>query len=80
MHGRQCDPLPPSLLAQREASQVRRSSDVIVRRNGPAYPFPVPLKVYDETISVPKSADKKPKLEHEEELGALKRLSAHYAT
>ena len=38
------------------------------------HPFPVPLKVYDETIRVLKSAVQKAKLGREEELGALKRL------
>ncbi len=38
------------------------------------HPFPVPLKVYDQTIQVLKSAVAKAKLGREEELGALKRL------
>jgi hypothetical protein len=38
------------------------------------HPFPVPLKVYDETIRVLKSAVRSAKLGREEELGALKRL------
>ena len=38
------------------------------------HPFPVPLKVYDETIRVLKSAIHTAKLGREEELGALKRL------
>ncbi|WP_353643562.1 DUF763 domain-containing protein [Mesorhizobium sp. WSM2239] len=38
------------------------------------HPFPVPLKVYDQTIGVLKSAVQKAKLGREEELGALKRL------
>jgi hypothetical protein len=38
------------------------------------HPFPVPLKVYDETIRVLKSAVQKARLGREEELGALKRL------
>jgi uncharacterized protein len=38
------------------------------------HPFPVPLKVYDETIGVLKSAVQKAKLGRDEELGALKRL------
>jgi uncharacterized protein len=38
------------------------------------HPFPVPIKVYDETIGVLKSAVQKAKLGREEELGALKRL------
>ena len=40
------------------------------------HPFPVPIRVYDETIGVLKSAVQKAKLGHEEELGALKRLDA----
>src|SRR2546423_1771673 len=38
------------------------------------HPFPVPLKVYDETIRVLKSAVQKAKLGRDEELGALQRL------
>ena len=38
------------------------------------YPFPVPLRVYDQTIQVLKSAVQKAKLGRAEELGALKRL------
>jgi uncharacterized protein len=38
------------------------------------HPFPVPVRVYDETIRVLKSAVQKAKLGREEELGALKRL------
>jgi hypothetical protein len=38
------------------------------------HPFPVPLKVYDQTLSVLKSAVSTAKLGHEEELSALKRL------
>ncbi|MGO6994593.1 DUF763 domain-containing protein [Rhizobium leguminosarum] len=38
------------------------------------HPFPVPLKVYDETIAVMKSAVQKGRLGLEEELQALKRL------
>ena len=38
------------------------------------HPFPVPIKVYDETIRVLKSAVRKAKLGREEEVGALKRL------
>jgi hypothetical protein len=40
------------------------------------HPFPVPLKVYDETIKVLKSAVQKAKLGRGEELGALRRLDA----
>jgi hypothetical protein len=38
------------------------------------HPYPVPLKVYDETIRVLKSAVANAKLGRAEELGALKRL------
>jgi hypothetical protein len=38
------------------------------------HPYPVPLKVYDETIKVLKSAVERAKLGREEELGALRRL------
>jgi uncharacterized protein len=38
------------------------------------HPFPVPTRVYDETIRVLKSAVQKAKLGREEELAALKRL------
>jgi hypothetical protein len=40
------------------------------------HPFPVPLRVYDETIRVLKSAVHKAKLGREEELAALRRLDA----
>ncbi|MCC6982399.1 MAG: DUF763 domain-containing protein, partial [Bauldia sp.] len=40
------------------------------------HPFPVPLRVYDETIGVLKSAVLKARLGNEEELGALRRLDA----
>jgi hypothetical protein len=39
-----------------------------------AHPFPVPLKVYDETIRVLKSAVTKAKLGRDDELGAIERL------
>ena len=38
------------------------------------HPFPVPLKVYDETIGVMKAAVKKAKLGQDDRLAALKRL------
>ena len=38
------------------------------------HPFPVPLRVYDETIRVLKSAVRSAKLGRQEELGALKRV------
>jgi hypothetical protein len=38
------------------------------------HPYPVPLKIYDETIRVLKSAVQSAKLGRDEELGALKRL------
>ncbi|NRP21873.1 hypothetical protein LPJGGPFB_05132 [Ensifer adhaerens] len=50
------------------------------------HPFPVPLKVYDETIRVMKSAVRRARLGRSEELNALKRLDdqarrlEHYAT
>jgi hypothetical protein len=40
------------------------------------HPYPVPIKVYDETIRVLKSAVQKAKLGRDEELGALQRLDA----
>jgi hypothetical protein len=40
------------------------------------HPYPVPLKVYDETIRVLKSAVQNAKLGRDEELGALQRLDA----
>jgi len=44
------------------------------------HPFPVPLKVYDETIRVLKSAVRKARLGREEELAALQRLDAQALT
>jgi hypothetical protein len=38
------------------------------------HPFPVPLKVYDETIGVLKAAVRNARLGREDELGALERL------
>ena len=38
------------------------------------HPFPVPLKVYDQTIDVLKTAVRKARLGHSEELAAIKRL------
>jgi uncharacterized protein len=38
------------------------------------HPYPVPIRVYDQTIAVLKSAVQKAKLGNEEELAALKRL------
>ena len=38
------------------------------------HPFPVPLKVYDETVDVLKAAVRSARLGREDELGALKRL------
>src|SRR5262245_15893817 len=40
------------------------------------HPFPVPVRVYDETIRVLKTAVRNAKLGREEELGALQRLDA----
>ena len=39
-----------------------------------SHPFPVPLRVYDETIRVLKSAVRNAKLGRDEEVGAIKRL------
>lgn len=44
------------------------------------HPYPVPIKVYDETIRVVKSAVQKAKLGRDEELAALKRLDAQART
>jgi hypothetical protein len=41
------------------------------------HPFPVPIKVYDETLRVLKQAVSHARLGREEKLGALKRLDAH---
>jgi hypothetical protein len=38
------------------------------------HPYPIPIKIYDETIRVLKSAVQKAKLGREEELAALRRL------
>ncbi len=38
------------------------------------HPYPVPLKVYDETLRILKSAVQRAKLGHAEEFGALQRL------
>jgi hypothetical protein len=38
------------------------------------HPFPVPLRVYDETIAVMKTAVQKANLGQDDKLGALKRL------
>jgi len=38
------------------------------------HPFPVPIKVYDETIAVLKSAVRQARLGNDEELGAIQRL------
>jgi hypothetical protein len=40
------------------------------------HPYPVPIKVYDETIRILKSAVQKAKLGRDEELSALQRLDA----
>ena len=50
------------------------------------HPFPVPIKVYDQTIAVMKSAVRKARLGREDELAALRRLDdqaralEHYAS
>ncbi|HEU4654753.1 MAG TPA: DUF763 domain-containing protein, partial [Steroidobacteraceae bacterium] len=41
------------------------------------HPFPVPLKVFDETIRVLKSAVDRAKLGNDERLAAIKRLDRH---
>jgi len=41
------------------------------------HPYPVPLKVYDETIRVMKSAVIKARLGRDEEMQALQRLDSH---
>ncbi|MBB5048977.1 hypothetical protein HNR60_003748 [Rhodopseudomonas rhenobacensis] len=41
------------------------------------HPYPVPIKVYDETIRVLKSAVQKAKLGRDEEMQTLRRLDAH---
>ena len=43
------------------------------------HPFPVPIKVYDETIRVMRAAVDKAKLGHEEKLFALRKLDAEIA-
>jgi len=40
------------------------------------HPFPVPIKVYDQTIAVMKAAVSNAKLGNEERLGAIRRLDA----
>jgi hypothetical protein len=44
------------------------------------HPFPVPVRVYDETIAVLKSAVQKARLGQQEELWALKRLDEQART
>src|SRR6185312_8751107 len=44
------------------------------------HPFPVPLKVYDETIGVLKSAVRRARLGETEELEAIRRLDAQVRT
>jgi hypothetical protein len=64
-----------------KARTVRAPTPGVSRRSGKSFahggkdghPFPVPLRVYDETIRVMKSAVQNAKLGLEEELGALKR-------
>jgi hypothetical protein len=81
---------PSALAHRRSATSFWRSQDVseasgeerlaleeaIRKAHGgkDRHPFPVPLKVYDETIRVLKSAVRIAKLGREQELGALKRL------
>ena len=46
----------------------------IAQRGKDRHPYPVPLKVYDRTIHVLKTAVQKAKLGRSEELAAIKRL------
>src|SRR6516164_8453242 len=50
------------------------SSYTLIGTGKDRHPFPVPIKVYDETIRVLKSAVQSARLGREEELGAIKRL------
>ena len=47
---------------------------MLFRSGKDRHPYPVPIKVYDETIRVLKSAVQKAKLGRDEEMQALKRL------
>jgi uncharacterized protein len=55
---------------------MTRLGAVMSQANGgkDGHPFPVPLRVYDETIRVLKSAVQKARLGREEELAAINRL------
>jgi uncharacterized protein len=60
-------------MARRIASPTRRGSRWrTAARIG--HPYPVPIKVYDQTIQVLKSAVEKARLGRDEELAVLKRL------
>ena len=76
--GRREDGSGPSLDCRGDARiplPVHRSRALFARAWGKdGHPFPVPVRVYDETIRVLKSAVKKAKLGREEELAAVKRL------
>ena len=61
MHGAPCRFIDPARFSFAQGGKDR-------------HPFPVPLKVYDETIKLLKSAVRKAKLGRDEELGALRRL------
>jgi len=54
---------------------ISRSNFCALQHGGKdRHPYPVPIKVYDETIRVLKTAVQKAKLGRDEELHALKRL------
>jgi hypothetical protein len=55
---------------------LQRSGALFAHGGKDRHPFPVPIKVYDQTIAVLKSAVAKAKLGRDEELAALNRLDA----
>ena len=63
---------PRSSMARHIASATRAFS--IAHGGKDRHPYPVPLKVYDRTIGVLKTAVRKAKLGQSEELAAIKRL------
>ena len=71
-------PLPVAMVAEIVHGAPCRFSDParfsFAHGGKDRHPFPVPLKVYDETIAVLKSAVSKAKLGREEELSAIRRL------
>ena len=66
---------PRSSMARHVGSATRPASRM-AHGGKDGHPFPVPLKVYDETIRVLKSAVQAAKLGQAEQLGALERLDA----